>query len=104
MGDELCEGPRVGHCIGGEELLPSDKEEGVKALPFPEGGMVNAKFEAHIKCTQTMSALYSYYVQTMRMYIFHTMGMMCNTMCILCYANLSKVGKTSFALRKRKSF
>ena len=28
--------------------LPSDKEEGVKALPFPEGGMVNAKFEAHI--------------------------------------------------------
>ena len=27
---------------------PSDKEEGVKALTFTEGGMVNAKFEAHI--------------------------------------------------------
>ena len=32
--------------------LPSDKEEGVKALPFPEGGMVNAKFEAHISFLQ----------------------------------------------------
>ena len=49
MGDELCEGPRVGHCIGGEELLPSDKEEGVKALPFAEGRMVNAKFEVLIR-------------------------------------------------------
>ena len=28
--------------------LPSDKEEGVRFLPFPEGEMVNAKFEAHI--------------------------------------------------------
>ena len=27
---------------------PSGKGEGVKALPFPEGGMVNAKFDAHI--------------------------------------------------------
>ena len=30
---------------------PSDKEEGMKALPFPEGGMVNAKFEGHIICS-----------------------------------------------------
>ena len=33
--------------------LPSDKDEGVKALPFPEGGMVNAKFEAHIMRNQS---------------------------------------------------
>ena len=30
------------------KTLPSDKEEGVKALPSPEGGMVNGKLEAHI--------------------------------------------------------
>ena len=39
MDDELCEGLRVGPYIGGEEFIPSDKEEGVKAIPFPEGGM-----------------------------------------------------------------
>ena len=47
MGDELCEGPRW-DIVSVVKNTPSDKEEGVKALPFPEGGMVNAKFEAHI--------------------------------------------------------
>ena len=43
-----CVKARVSDIVLVVKSLPSDKEEGVKALPFPEGGMVNAKFEAHI--------------------------------------------------------
>ena len=47
MGDELCEGPRVGHCIGGEELTLGQGRRG-EGLTLSRGGTVNAKFEAHI--------------------------------------------------------
>ena len=47
MGDELCEGPRVGHCIGGEELTLGQGRRG-GGLAISRGGMVNTKFEAHI--------------------------------------------------------
>ena len=52
MSDGLCEGPRVGHCIGGEELTLGQERRG-EGLTLSRGGMVNAKFEAHIKsCAQ----------------------------------------------------
>ena len=44
MGDE---GPRVGHCIGGEELTLGQGRRG-EGLILSRGGMVTAKFEAHI--------------------------------------------------------
>ena len=47
MGDELCEGLRVGHCIGGEENTLGQGRRG-EGLSLSRGGMVNAKFEAHI--------------------------------------------------------
>ena len=47
MGDELC------YIESMVKNLPSEKEEGVKALPFIEGGgVLNVKFEARISFRQ----------------------------------------------------
>ena len=54
MGDELCEGPRVGHCIGGEELTLAQGKRG-EGLALSRGGMVNAKFEAHITFNKALN-------------------------------------------------
>ena len=51
---EKCEGPRVGNCIGGEEhsLGQGRRGEGL-TISRGGGGMVNAKFEAHITFEMT---------------------------------------------------
>ena len=47
MDDELCEGLRVGHGFGGEDLTLGQGRRG-EGLTFSRGGMVNGKLEAHI--------------------------------------------------------
>ena len=50
MDDELCEGLRVGHGFGGEDLTLGQGRRG-EGLTLSRGGMVNGKLEAHIsKC------------------------------------------------------
>ena len=52
MDDELCEGLRVGHGFGGEDLTLGQGRRG-EGLTLSRGGMVNGKLEAHINTKQS---------------------------------------------------
>ena len=51
MDDELCEGLRVGHGFGGEDLTLGQRRRDEGLTLSRGGGMVNGNFEAHINKT-----------------------------------------------------
>ena len=71
MDDELCEGLRVGHGFGGEDLTLGQGRRG-EGLTLSRGGMVNGKLEAHIR--QTFQTTFTMFSQSNSRYLYYFIG------------------------------